>query len=81
MFSSVVLHLPSGDLTVVAQNAGPQNIYVQSLTVNGQPVTKPFLDHSQLVGEPPTRSRWPPFARIRACCPAGWMPACLWFIV
>jgi hypothetical protein len=37
-------------LPIACSNASEANIYVQSLTVNGQPVTKPFLDHSQLKG-------------------------------
>ncbi len=50
IFDQVVLHLPGGDLTITAANAGPDNVYVESLTLNGQPVDEPLLTHSALAG-------------------------------
>ena len=50
IFDEVVLHLPAGDLTITAANAGPDNVYVESLTLNGQPVDAPLLTHSALAG-------------------------------
>ena len=38
IFDRAVLHLPGGKrFTIVARNAGPQNVYVKSITLNGQP--------------------------------------------
>jgi predicted alpha-1,2-mannosidase len=35
--------------TVRAKNISDKNIYIQSMTLNGIPLTKPFIDHSDLV--------------------------------
>ena len=35
--------------TVVAQNNSPQNVYVQSATLNGKNLTQSFISHQQLV--------------------------------
>ena len=37
-----VLHLPGGDLEVVAENLSEENLYVGSATLNGKPVIKKF---------------------------------------
>ncbi len=36
-------------LTVTAENQSPQNIYVQSATLNGRLLTTPFVEHADLV--------------------------------
>jgi len=53
LLDKVTLHLPTGDLTIIAYNNSPENYYVQKAAINGQPIdmTKPFLDHSQLVSK------------------------------
>jgi putative alpha-1,2-mannosidase len=39
-----------GPFTVIARNQSPENIYVQSATLNGRPLRAPFLDHSDIAG-------------------------------
>ena len=34
--------------TIVAQNNSPQNVYIQSATLNGQPLTQSYITHQQL---------------------------------
>ena len=34
--------------TVIAQNNSPQNVYIQSATLDGQPLTQSFITHQQL---------------------------------
>jgi predicted alpha-1,2-mannosidase len=43
LFPRAVLHLPEGDVTILGQGAAANAPYVQSLTVNGQTWTKPWL--------------------------------------
>ena len=51
--SKAVIHLdrdkyPSHTFTILAQNNSSQNIYIQSATLNGQPLTKPWLSQEQI---------------------------------
>ena len=43
LFPKAVLHLQTGDITILGQGAAANTPYVQSLTVNGQPWNKPWL--------------------------------------
>lgn len=36
-------------LTITAENQSPQNVYVQSVTLNGRLLTAPFVEHADLV--------------------------------
>jgi putative alpha-1,2-mannosidase len=38
-----------GTFTVVARDNSPQNIYIQSATLNGKPFTRTWLTHDQIV--------------------------------
>jgi predicted alpha-1,2-mannosidase len=38
-----------GKFTVVAKDNSPQNVYIQSATLNGQPYTRSYITHDQLV--------------------------------
>ena len=50
LFPSATLHLPNGKVfTVVAKNAGPKNIYIQSAQLNGKPLTTPRIPHDAIV--------------------------------
>ncbi|MDO4211359.1 MAG: GH92 family glycosyl hydrolase [Bacteroidales bacterium] len=40
---------PGKELTVVARNNSAENIYVQSVTLNGQPYTKTYIDYPTLM--------------------------------
>jgi predicted alpha-1,2-mannosidase len=45
-----VLHLPNGKtLTVVADNLSATNAFVQSVTLNGKPLTRTFVRHEELM--------------------------------
>jgi putative alpha-1,2-mannosidase len=48
-FDQATLHLPGGDLIITANNNSPDNIYVQSATLNGQPLDQPQFTHAQIV--------------------------------
>jgi predicted alpha-1,2-mannosidase len=50
LFPSATLNLP-GDakFTVVAKNVSAQNIYIQSVLLNGKPLTKPRISHDAIV--------------------------------
>lgn len=51
LFKEAVIHLPGGEaFTVNALNNSRENIYVQSVRLNGDPVEKTFLTHEELMG-------------------------------
>ncbi len=54
IFDKVTIHLdhkyyPGGRFVIRAKNNSPKNVYIQSATLNGKPLNKPWLYHSQLV--------------------------------
>ncbi len=54
VFDRVVIHLdekyyPGGRFVIEAKNSSKKNVYVQSATLDGKPLDKPWLYHSQLV--------------------------------
>jgi predicted alpha-1,2-mannosidase len=54
VFDRVVLHLardyfPGRQFTIVCRNNSPQNVYIQSATLNGQPLKRCWFEHAQLV--------------------------------
>lgn len=66
LFSRIRLQLANGrSFTVVAQHNSAKNLYIQSVTLNGQPLDVPVLTHAQIMdgGEldfvmGPEPSRW-----------------------
>lgn len=48
LFPKAVVHLQSGDITIIGNGAGKDSPFVQSLTVNGQAWTQPWLRFSQI---------------------------------
>jgi len=50
-FSRITVHLPGGKtLSIIGQRASPENIYIQSLSVNGKPYHRSILPHA-LIGK------------------------------
>lgn len=50
-FARTDVRLENGrTLSVIAHNNSPDNVYVQSLTVNGKPWTKPWIRHDDIAG-------------------------------
>lgn len=49
LYDEVTLHLPTGDIHIVAQNNSSENVYIQSMTVDGKDYTKCYITHSDLV--------------------------------
>ena len=54
VFDRITIHLnpryyPGGRFTIVTHNNKPDNIYVQSARLDGQPLHKPWFEHRQLV--------------------------------
>jgi len=48
--SSAVIELPDGKtFTIKAPGLSEKNSYIQSMTLNGKPLDKPFIDHADLV--------------------------------
>ena len=44
------LHLPNGNtFKVIADNLSSSNAYIQSVTLNGKPLTRMFLRHEELI--------------------------------
>lgn len=49
-FEHVTIHLPHNrTLTISAENYSPLNIYIRSVTLNGRPIDRPFLRHSEIL--------------------------------
>ncbi|MDA0326818.1 MAG: GH92 family glycosyl hydrolase [Bacteroidetes bacterium] len=50
LFDSAVIELPMGKKFIVeAKNNGDENIYIQSVTLNGEPYSKSFITHKNIV--------------------------------
>jgi predicted alpha-1,2-mannosidase len=50
LFDEVTIHLGSGkDFVVVANNNSGKNIYIQSATLNGKPLNRPWFSHADIV--------------------------------
>lgn len=43
LFEKATLHLPTGDFTIIAENNGPENVYIHSATLNGTPHHRAWL--------------------------------------
>ena len=50
IFEQATIHLPAGDLVITAEGAGPDNPYVQSVTLNGTALTDPWFQHEAIAG-------------------------------
>jgi predicted alpha-1,2-mannosidase len=49
LFNEITLHLGNGkDFVIVAKGNSPKNIYIQSATLNGEPLNKPWFRHSDI---------------------------------
>jgi putative alpha-1,2-mannosidase len=49
IFDDVIIHLGNGkDFEVVANNNSAKNIYIQSATLNGQPLDRPWFTHKEI---------------------------------
>ena len=49
LFDNAQLTMPNGSkLTITAENNGPENVYIQSVTFNGQPHERTWLDREAL---------------------------------
>jgi putative alpha-1,2-mannosidase len=48
LFPKAVLHLKNGDVTILGQGAGKDAPYIQRLTLNGRPWSKPWIRYSDI---------------------------------
>lgn len=48
LFNNAVLRLADGEFTVKAENNSKENIYIQSVTLNGRPYTKPYIEFKDI---------------------------------
>ncbi len=48
LFDEITIHLPGGDFTIIAQNNSDANIYVQSATLNDQPLDVSWFSHHEI---------------------------------
>ena len=48
LFPRVTLHLPGGDVRIVAPHASDTTPYIQSVSLHGQPYTRPWLHFSAI---------------------------------
>ena len=50
VFPRITLHLENGrTFTILADSVSDKNIYVQKITLNGQPLTQPYLNHEDII--------------------------------
>ena len=50
LFPKAAFNLENGkQFTVIAENNSPQNIYIAEAFLNGQPLTRSWIDHSEIV--------------------------------
>jgi putative alpha-1,2-mannosidase len=50
LFDKAEINLPEGKkFTFVVENNSKENIYIQSLTLNGEPYTQSFITHKQMM--------------------------------
>jgi predicted alpha-1,2-mannosidase len=53
VFDKLTIHLPEylyggKDFTVIAENNSPENIYIQSASLNGEPLDRPWIEHADI---------------------------------
>jgi predicted alpha-1,2-mannosidase len=49
LFTRTVIHMGNGkDFTILADHASAQNKYIQSATLNGKPLDKPWFGHADI---------------------------------
>lgn len=48
LFDKAEIRVRDGVFTVEAPNNSPENKYIQSVTLNGKPYTKPYIDHQSI---------------------------------
>ena len=49
IFDKTVINLPEGKtFTIVTKNNSADNKYIESATLNGEPLDKPFLEHKAI---------------------------------
>lgn len=48
LFNEITLNYAGHSLHIVANNNSPENIYVQSLTLNGQPLDRSYITHEEI---------------------------------
>lgn len=50
LFDKATLHLPEGkEFSIVAQNNSPENIYIQSASIDGVPYTKSYITYDRIM--------------------------------
>ena len=50
LFDTATIHLENGnDFTIIANNSGPQNYYVKRTILNGQPLGRNYIRHSEIM--------------------------------
>lgn len=49
LYDKYTLHLPTGDLTVKAENNSDKNVYIQSMTIDGAAYNKSYITHEKLL--------------------------------
>lgn len=49
VMESAELSVPGGTFTITAENAGPDNIYIQSVRLNGEDYSLPYITHDDLM--------------------------------
>jgi len=49
LFDEVTIHLGSGrDFVIVANDNSEKNVYIQSATLNGKPLKRPWFSHAEI---------------------------------
>lgn len=50
VFEKAEVDMGGKTLTIIAENVSPENIYVQWVNLNGEPLTKPYFRHADIAG-------------------------------
>ena len=67
LFDKAGIKVPGGIFTVKAVGNSSQNIYIQSVTLNGQPYTKPYIEFKDIVAGNVLEFRMGPEPKIWYC--------------
>lgn len=49
LYKKAILHLPTGDITINAENNSNKNVYIQSLSIDGEYYGKCYITHQDLL--------------------------------
>ena len=67
LFDRVEIAIPGSTFTIIAENNSDKNKYIQRIWLNGQPYTKPYINHSDIVKDGELRFEMGPEPKVWYC--------------